>query len=141
MPNAALRVYVDNGISYVWDRGRNKILSSREYAKFSIKHKAVKNQWMRMEDGLPSMAVGEPMIRKGTITGLIAHCASPHTWTLQVFKKGSTTALVSEIIVNSTKLFRPYLDIDFDEGDVLQCFAAGVNIPFPRGMVEIAWRL
>jgi len=132
MPNAALRVYVKNGISYVWDKDRNKILSSREYLKYAVRHKKVKNQFLRMEDGLPCMAVGDPMIRPGTITGIIANCAEPHTWTIQVFKKGDATPLVSEDIVVSTKLLKPYLDVDFEEGDILQCFASGVRGCAPK---------
>jgi hypothetical protein len=141
MANSGINVVVKDGVSYVFDEARGKLLSIARVCLWSaVKSREVTNQFMRLEDGLPAMAVGDVVTRNGTITGLSLNTEASYSWTFEVYKQPSTL-LASLSAFSQSKSFDNTLNVDVNAGDVLLFKANGTNIPLPRGMVELAWRL
>ena len=142
MANAGIRLIHDNGIAYIHDCIRVKLIStSRIYLRGGVKSRKASNQYLRVEDKQPTLSVGDSLPRPGTITSLTANCEVASTWILEVRRKGSVAVLASLAINASDRAEDTSLDIDVNQGDVIQLFMNGVNISFPRGLLEIAWRL
>lgn len=140
MANAGPRLIVVDGISYMWDRTRGKFLSqTRNYIRAGVNLNKAKNQSMRAEDGQAMLKVGDAMPRNGTIVGITLNTRSLATWTLEVRKRDSETPLALFPVVNKNQDSKNF-NVDFNSGDVLQLYINGVDVPFPRGMIEIAWR-
>lgn len=142
MSSVGRRVKIVNGITYLYDCTRSKYLStSRAYLRSGIRHRKVTNQYMRVEDSQPTMTVGDDLPHNGTIVGLTANCEVPSTWVFEVYKKGTPTSIASLSLSSQASKEDETVDVDVSKGDVLLFKLNGVQIPFPRGMVEIAWRL
>ena len=143
MPNTTIRIITDNGTHYCVDMTRgHKLLSiPKLYLKAGTHRRTVTNEYLRLEDGQPAMTVGDNLLRNATIVGVTVNCETAHTWTLKVFAKGSPTPLVILPIVSNTKAENQLLNQDVPAGSVLLFKAEGTNIPFPRAMLELAWRL
>ena len=142
MPNAGVRIISQNGIQYMYDSFRGKTLSiPKLYLRAGSHRRTVTNEYLRLEDGQPAMSVGDNLLRNATIVGVSVNCESSATWTLKVFKKGVTTPLLILPIVSNTKVENQGLNQDVDAGSVLLFKVEGSNIPFPRMLLELAWRL
>jgi len=142
MPNTTMRLINVNGIVYAYDGDRSKMLSiSKEYVKAGIKRRTVTNEFLHVEDGQPTMSVGYPLIRPATITGLIIHCETAASWVLHILRLGSPSPLVSLAMSANTIASNQVLNRDVVAGSVLQLKAEGTNIPFPRAILELAWKL
>jgi hypothetical protein len=85
--------------------------------------------------------VGDAMLRKATIIGLNAQCETPHTWTIKIFVKGNPVPVVILPIVSDTMGQNLLLNEDIASANVLLYKVEGTNIPFPRILLELAWRL
>lgn len=142
MPNTFPRIIVREGISYIYDQTRGKILSTaRPLLRCGRRFDTVTNTYLRVEDGQPAMAVGDALIRPATITGLTLNCEFNATWAFEVYKRGSPTLLASLSVIAGKEAHSAAIDADVAAGDVLLFKANGVNIPSPRAIVEIAWRV
>lgn len=142
MANGTYRLIVQDGVTYLYDQARAKILSiTRTKFRSGIRHHNVSNQFMRLEDGQPSMAVGDGLIRKATIVGLVASCKGNAIWAFEVYRNNETTPLASLSLTNASFNRTTSLNIDVEQGDILHYKLNGVNVSSPRGIVELAWRL
>jgi len=142
MPNTFPRIITVDGIQYMYDINRLKMLSiTKIYLKAGTHRRTVTNEYLHLEDGQPSMTVGEGLMRNATIIGITAHTESAHSWTIKVFKKGDPEPLVILPIVSATISDKLTLDRDVPAKSVLLFKAEGTNIPFPRVMLELAWNL
>lgn len=143
MPNTTIRILTSNGIQYCVDmtRGQKVLSIPKLYLRAGTKRRTVTNEYLRLEDGQPAMTVGDDLPRPATIVGITANCETAHSWTLKVFMKGSPTALVVLPIISNTKAENQLLNQDVPAGSVILFKAEGNNIPFPRVMLELAWRL
>ena len=142
MAFAGPRIITVDGVSYTYDRVRGKLLStSRMYMRAGAAGRTVTNQYLRAEDGQPLMSVGDAMPRNATIVGITANTESSATWTVEVYKRGSVTLLASLPLVAISSWQVINLNADIASGDILLIKAVGANIPMPRSIIEIAWRL
>jgi hypothetical protein len=142
MPNTFPRILTVAGIQYMYEAVRGKMLSiPKVYLKAGTHRRTVTNEYLRLEDGQPSMTVGEGILRNATIMSITAHTESAHTWTIKIFRKGSPTPLVILPIVSAIMGENLSLDADVPASSVLLFKAEGTNIPFPRVTIELAWKL
>jgi hypothetical protein len=142
MPNTCPRIIVVDGIQYIYDVTRNKILSAaRLYLRAGAKFHTVDTRMLRVEDGMPTGLVGDAMPRPATITGVSAHCASAATWHLKIYKKGTALEIVDLFIDGSAFAADNSLNMDLTTGDVLLFKLEGAGVPYPRALLELAWRL
>jgi len=138
---ALQRIVTDPTGSYTWDSSRNKLLSiSRKVISAGRYSKAVSNEFLRFDDGIPGSSSGKILKLNGTIVSLSGMTSISGPWTLKVFKYGSNIPILTQAISNQAFTFNS-LNIDVNAGDVLQLFANGNNIQMPLVEIEIAWRL
>lgn len=136
MPNTDSR-----GSMYIWDPERMKMLTiNRMYLRAGTARRTVANEYLQLEGGQPSMTVGDALIRDATLISVTANCETAHSWTMKVFAKGNPVPLAILPIVSATTASNPSLNQDVPAGTVIQFFAEGSNIPFPRALLELAWR-
>lgn len=142
MTNVGPRILVQDGVTYVYDNTRGKMLSvDHLILRAGRKWPNVTNQALRVEDGQPMITVGDTIKLPATIVGLNANCESNATWTLQVLERSSPTVLASLTLVGESKKYDNTINVDVSAGAVLILKVNGVNVPYPRAMVELAWRL
>lgn len=142
MPTTCPRFIVVDGIQYIYDVTRGKTIStSRIYLRAGMKHHAVSNKLLRLEDRQPTGVVGDAMPRPAVITAITGNCESNATWNLKIYKKGTALELVDLPIVADVFGSNTALNKDLDTGDVLIFKAEGSGIPYPRALLELAWRL
>jgi len=142
MPVAGPRIFFVEGVQYFYDKIRDKVISvDRVYLRSGVKHEFVTNRSMRLEDGQPAFSVGDALPRPATIISMTANCESNATWDFEVYKRGNPALIASLPLSSEDEKSDKTLNIDLDIDDVLLFKASGTNIPYPRGMVEIAWRL
>ena len=142
MAGAGPRIIVSDGIPYLYDRTRQKFLStSRAYFRYGAKGRNVQDQFLKVEDGQPSMTVGDMVPRNGTIVGLTANTETQATWEVELYKLGDSSAIGSFSIAGLSKASETNLDIEINSDDIILVRAKGSNILMPRVIIEIAWRL
>lgn len=141
MADAGPKIIVDDGIPYLFDRIRQKFLGSRMYLRFGIASRTVSNQYLRMEDGQPSLSVGDMVPRPGTIVGITANTEVPSIWVVEVYKQGVPDPIATLSINNLSKLSNTNYNIDINSGDIIMVKAKGSDIQTPRVIIEITWRL
>lgn len=142
MADAGPRIVVSDGISYLFDQSRGKLLSiSRLTLRAGSQSRVVSNQYLRVEDRQPTMSVGDVVPRNATLVGITANCETSHTWVLEIRKRGSLDPLVSLNVLTDNMAKSTALNVDINADTVLQFFVNGINVPVPRGLLEIAWRL
>jgi hypothetical protein len=136
-------IQVDGGRLWVYDEVRDKWLSSDRLFATAGRDGRAKNLYLRLLDGQPSNLTGYRMLYGATIVAVAAQTRNNETWTLQIRKNGDPTNLYSLAISGSSGAHNKTLNIDIDEGDLVQLFAEtttflGIKDPFV--MIEIAWR-
>jgi hypothetical protein len=141
MASAGPKIIVDDGIAYLYDKDRLKFLGTRVYLRYGAAGRKVSNQYLKMEDGSPSMAVGDMIPRNGTIVGITTNTEQLETWEAEVYKNQGATPVASLVIGNLSKLSSTNFNIDVNSGDIIQVRAKGSDITMPRVLIEIAWRL
>lgn len=142
MPNTTPRIITVNGIQYMYDASRGKTLSiPKVYLRAGTHRRTVTNEFLRLEGGQPSMTVGDGLTRPATILSINANCETSHSWSVKILKKGVATPLANLSLVTQTYNKDESLNVDVDEGSVLLFKAEGINIPFPRVLLELAWRI
>ena len=142
MPNTTLAIRTVESIHYVWDEARGKTLSiPKVYLRAGTHRRTVTNEYLRLEGGQPSMTVGDGLIRDATIIGITANCETAHNWTVKIFRKGVTSPLVTLNMVGQDYKKDSSLNVDVPGGSVLLFKVEGTNVPFPRVLIEIAWRV
>jgi hypothetical protein len=141
MANAGYRLIQQDGITYMFDTSRQKVLSiTRAWLRAGVHSRNVSNQYLRVEDGQPMMSVGDVMPRPGTIVGINANTEVAATWTLEVYKRGASLPVYSLLISGQTQA-EDTVNVDVNTGDVLQLKLNGNHVAFPRAALEIAWRI
>jgi hypothetical protein len=126
----------------MYDVTRGKLLSiPKVYLRAGTHRRTVTNEYLHLEDGQPAMSVGDGLIRNATIMGLTANCETNHSWTVKIFSKGVTLPLVTLSITGSSYKKDDTINVDAAAGSILLFKVEGNNIPFPRVLLELAWRL
>ncbi len=130
MVSPTIRTIVRDGISYLFDRERDKVLSiTRTQLQSGLNHHNCSNQFMRSVSG----DIGIYRVpRNATIVGCTTLSKSG-SWKLCIQKQGSDNLIEIDSVL--------LLNIDLYEGDLIQFFCKGINIAHPRASLEIAWRL
>lgn len=142
MPNTAPRILSVDGIQYMYDQTRGKMLSiPKMYLRAGIHRRTVTDEYLRLEDGQPAMTVGDALIRDATLMGLTANCESSTSWTVKIFRKGVGAPLVTMPMVSSSYKKDSSINMDVPAGSILLFKVEGTNIPFPRIILELAWKL
>jgi len=142
MPNTTPRIITVDGIQYMYDQTRSKMLSiPKMYLRAGTHRRTVTNEYLRLEDGQPAMTVGDALIRNATIMGITANCESNTNWTIKVFKKGSPSPLVNLGMVWLSYKKDSSINMDVPAGSILLFKVEGTNVPFPRIILELAWKL
>lgn len=142
MPNTWTRIITHQGIQYMWDMPRGKLLSvPKVYLRAGTHRRTVTDEHLRLEDGQPAMTVGDDLLRDATIIGISANCETNSTWSAKVFKKGDPSPLVTLNMLWTTHKEDTSIDMDVAAGSVLLFKVEGTNIPFPRVILELAWKL
>lgn len=140
MPNTTPRIVTLNGIQYMYDVTRGKLLSiPKLYLRAGTHRRTVTNEYLRLEDGQPSMTVGDGLIRPSTITSITANCETSVNWTIKIFSKGVLAPLLTFPLTSSYG--EQSLNIDVAEDGILLFKVEGTNVPFPRVLLELAWRV
>lgn len=141
MATTGPRLISNNGILYGYDLVRSKLLSiNRRSLRYSIRGRFIKNQYLRIEDGTPTMSVGDIITRNATIVEISAMTEIIQTWSVDVYKNSETTPFLTMNIDTESKKKQDY-NVDINEGDILHIKASGENIQFPIVTLELAWRL
>lgn len=126
----------------MYDQTRSKMLSiPKMYLRAGTHRRTVTNEYLRLEDGQPAMTVGDALIRDATIMGITANCESNTNWTVKVFQKGSATQLVNLGMVWLSYKKDSSINMDVAAGSILLFKVEGTNVPFPRIILELAWKL
>lgn len=143
MACSGIKIIERLGIAYSYDRERGKHLSfDRIHLRAGASGRTVTNQALRLEDGQPAMSVGDHIPRIATIVGLTANCETPATWTVEICRKSDPdNPLVSFAMIDEESGSKQDLNVDILSGDILIYKVKGTNIPMPRIIIEIAWRL
>jgi hypothetical protein len=130
-----------NGITYCYDI-RNKWLSMNKNM-FSFGRSGLSNnQYLNFYAGtLPSNNSGLRMVRNATIVSLSGQTRDIGTCTFHIRRNNLSTDVGYIDILND---YGRGLDVDMDvnEGDILQCYfdSAFSSIKDPMLLVEVAWR-
>lgn len=143
LPPEELDHQVDGGRLWVYDEIRDKWLSSDRLFAVAGRDGRAKNLYLRIVDNHPSNLTGYRMLRQATIVAVAAQTRSIETWTLQIRKNGDPTNLYSLPISGVSGAHLNTVNVDLDEGDLVQMFAettAFLGIKDPFVMIEIAWR-
>lgn len=131
----------NDGLLYAYDPTRTKWLSVDRFNVFWGRNSAnTTNEYLRQINGAQSNNTGWRMIRNGTITAISVQGNANQTYTVQIRKNDTTTTVISITVNNSQGAHSTTINIDFDEGDFLQCFLNGTSIDYPQVMLEISWR-
>jgi hypothetical protein len=142
MPNTSIAILTVESIHYIWDELRNKTLSiTKLYLRAGTHRRTVTNEYLHLEDGQPAMTVGDGLIRDATIMGITANCETNHNWTVKIFRKGVITPLVTLTMAGENYKKDSTLNVDVPGGSVLLFKVEGINIPFPRVLLELAWEV
>jgi hypothetical protein len=113
--------------------GRNKINAGSD--------DPLGTQYLRQYNGAPSDLNGWRMIRDGTITAITVQSNADQTYKVEIEKNNNTTAILTLLVAN-TELGKHVttINVDFDEGDFLQCYLDASAVQYPQVLIEIAWR-
>jgi len=131
----------NNGLLHAYDATRTKWLSVDRFNVFWGRNNAnVTNEYLRQVNGALSNNTGWRMIRNGTITAIAVQCNINQTYTIEIRKNDAVAVIASLTVTNSQGNHDTTINVDFDEGDFLQCYLNGVSVDYPEVMVEIAWR-
>ena len=130
-----------NGITYCYDI-RNKWLSMNRQTVSFGRRGLVDNQYLDFYGGvLPSNNSGLRMVRNGTIVSFSGQTSNLGTCTFHIRKNNLLTDICTFDILSD---YGRGLDMDMDinEGDILQCFFMNSlsNVKDPMLLIEIAWR-
>jgi len=134
---------VDGGRLWVYDNIRGKWLSADRLFATAGRDGRAKNLYLRLIDGQPSNETGYTMLRDATIVALAAQTRNNETWILQIRKNGDSTSVYSLPISGASGAHNKTVDVDLDEGDLVQLFAETttfLGIKDPHVIIEIAWR-
>ena len=131
----------NNGLTYSYDI-RDKWLSI-DRTMFSFGRAGLSNnQYLNFYGGvLPSNNSGLRMIRDATIISLAGQIKQIGTCTFHIRKNNLLTDIGSlDVLIDYGRGLS--VDIDVNEGDILQCYfsSAFSNIKDPMLLIEVAWR-
>lgn len=133
-------IFVD-GIGYHLDTSRNKFIAvNRHFITAGAYGLTVTDRYLKVAEVATAGDQGVKMMRKGTITGIVAKSRSTATWTLEVRKNGVPLTVVS-LTVGSGGTSNESIDVDFNKDDVIQIFIDGTNVEHPIVQIEHAWRI
>ena len=141
MADAGPRIIVEDGIAYLYDRTRSKFLGTRAYLRYGASGRSVSDQFLKVEDGQPTMSVGDMLPRKGTIVGITANTEIVGTWEVEVYKKDTALPIANLVINSLSKLSDTNYNVDIDSGDIIMVKAKGSDIHLPRVIIEVSWRV
>ena len=136
-----------DGLLYAYDGTRNKWLSvdrnligwgrNRSNAGSDA---PLLTQYLRQYNGAPSDLNGWRMIRDGTITAITVQSNADQTYTVEIRKNDDTDIETSLAVSNDQGKHVTTINVDFDEGEFLQCYLDASAVEYPQVLIEIAWR-
>jgi len=131
----------NDGLLYAYDAVRTKWLSvDRTMFGWGRNDANTTDEYLRQYNGALSNNNGWRMIRDGTITAITVQTDAAESCTIEIRKNDTTTIISSLTLTNEEGRHDNTINIDFNEGDFLQCFLNGTDIDFPQVLIEIAWR-
>jgi hypothetical protein len=130
-----------DGLLYAFDGTRGKWLSvDRNMIGWGRNSQNTTNEYLRQFNGAQSNLNGWRMIRDGTITAITVQSNANQTYAVQIRKNDSATVISSLAVSNAQGNHNTTINIDFNEGDFLQCYLNGTSIDYPQVLIEIAWK-
>ncbi|WP_298782772.1 hypothetical protein, partial [uncultured Polaribacter sp.] len=130
----------DDGLLYSYDATRSKWLSvDRNMIGWGRNSAGTTNEYLRQFNGALSSFNGWRMIRSGTITAITVQSNANQTYTIQIRKNDVATAITSLTVSTAQGNHDTTINVDFVEGDFLQCYLSGSSIDYPQVLIEIAW--
>lgn len=133
---------VDN-ILYIKDNNRNKWLSTDKQTLSFGKKGLTNNQYLRYFGGvIPSNKNSLRVVRNACIVSLSAQFHNLGTGTFYIRKNNTNTTITSLDVINDYGNGDTNINIDVDEGDVLQCYfdSPSSSIKDPIITIELSWR-
>lgn len=131
----------NDGLLYAYDAVRTKWLSvDRTMFGWGRNSANTTDEYLRQYNGAFSINNGWRMIRDGTITAITVQTDAAESCTIEIRKNDTTTIISSLTLTNEEGRHDNTINVDFDEGDFLQCYLNGTDIDFPQVLIEIAWR-
>ena len=129
-----------DGLLYAYDATRSKWLSvDRNTMGWGRNSGNTTNEYLRQFNGAQSNLNGWRMIRNGTITSISVQGNANQSYWIRIRKNDGNAPIVS-FRVNGEGGHDNTVDVDFDEGDYLQCYLQGNSIDYPQVFIEVAWR-
>ena len=132
-----------DGLLYTFDSTRNKWLSvDRNLVGWGRNSGSASNEFLRQFNGSLSDTNGWRMIRNGTITAITVQSNNVDTFDIQIRSNDNAAPITTFTVTNAEGDHDTTLNIDFNEGDFLQCFLPAVpgGVSNPQVLIEIAWR-
>ncbi len=131
----------NDGLLYAYDVNRNVWLSvDRKMISWGRNSTNTTNEYLRQINGALSNNSGWRMIRNGRITAISVQGDTNQTYTIEIRRNDTNIVLTSINVQNSQGNHDAAVNVDFEEGDFLQCYLNGNNIEYPQVLIEIAWR-
>jgi len=138
--SAGTNIEFVDGVPMIPDPNRGKILSlARPIITAGDFGLGVKDRYLSIEDVPTAGRQGVRLLRPCTITGLSGQSRSTGDWILEIRKNGAAVTVAS-LNVTGGSADDSNMDIDMDEGDILQVMGIGTGIQHPLAAVELAWR-
>lgn len=127
-------VYVRDGVRAKWlSVSRPLIWAGRDSDR-------VTNNYLYAVSGATS-ATGFRMPRNGTITAITMEADTATAWTVEIRKNDVTSAITSLASGGGHGNQSLTINIDFSQGDEIQFYCNGTNVPRPLAGIEVAWRV
>uniref|UniRef100_UPI0026226DF9 hypothetical protein n=1 Tax=uncultured Polaribacter sp. TaxID=174711 RepID=UPI0026226DF9 len=131
----------DDGLLYSYDATRSKWLSvDKNMIGWGRSTAGTTNEYLRQYNGTVSLNTGWRMIKDGTITAITVQSNANQTYTIQIRKNDATATIASLGVTSAQGNHDTTINVDFEEGDFLQCYLSGSSIDYPQVLIEIAWR-
>lgn len=118
----------------------NKTLTIARNTFDAGKSGKAKNVYLFTDDRVSMLKTGIRMARKGTITIAAIENSKSNTFTLRIRRNGTTVNLASLSVVAGFGAQDTSLDVNFNQGDLLQFYIDGTAND-PHAWIEIAWRV
>jgi len=133
----------NNNILYCYDSTRTKWLSIEKHTIVYGKKGITNNQYLYYYGGnIPSNLSGYRIPRDCCITSMSAQFSDLGTGTFYIRKNHDASNVISFDVLNDYGNSDNSINIDFNEGDIIQCYfdSSFNNIKDPMVILEFAWK-
>lgn len=129
-----------DGVAYIYDPIRSKQVSvNRQIYMAGYYGQNQSDRYLKIEGITTIDNHGVLMPRKALITGIFGKSRSGGNWIVEI-KRNDDPTVLAQIQVDSTVGSEMNLDVELEEGDLMQIYMVGSGVDHPTVGVEIAWR-